>query len=76
MRNFNTTLYLDGIRMEGNREPPINQSDAFIRKVAEDLFKGNEKKKHKCDSECRKIWTIGIGSMFVEKDCFYDCVPK
>ena len=76
MRNFGLTLYLNGIRMFGGREPPVVDTDRFIRALVADLVSPNDKRKHKCSPECKRIWTIGIGEDFTEKKSFRECVPE
>ena len=76
MRNFGISLYLNGIRMSGGREPPVVDTDRFIRAMGTDLMSPNDKRKHRCSPECKRIWTIGIGETFTEEKKFMDCVPK
>ena len=76
MKNGNTTVFLNGLRMNGKREPPEKETDEFVRALMTDLFCLNGNRKHKCNAECESVWTIAIGPGFTDKETFMDCVPK
>ena len=76
MKNGNTTVFLNGLRMNGKREPPEKETDEFVRALITDLFCLNSNRKHKCTAECENVWTIAIGPGFTDKETFMDCIPK
>jgi len=76
MKNGDILVYLNGLRMNGKREPPEKETNTIIRAMVIDLFKMNGSRKHKCSKECNEIWTIAIGPNFTEKKTFMECVPR
>ena len=75
MRNGDTVVYLNGLKMNGKRSPPDVETDRFIRSVINDLFCMEQNKKHKCNDNCNAVWTIAIGPEFTGRNDFYECMP-
>ena len=76
MKNGEITVFLNGLKMNGKREPPEKETTKFIRSLVMDLFCLDAGHKHKCTSECKSVWTIAIGPGFTDKDTFMECIPK
>ena len=76
MKNGEITIFLNGLRMNGKREPPEKESIKFVRSLVVDLFCLESGQKHKCTDECKNVWTIAVGPGFTDKETFMECIPE